>query len=734
MAKLSAKASSAAAGASKGQQFGPGQREFQASLRARERAELASQRSIARQSLRERQAAFKQEMRSRAQAVVSSARAEAKARADGAREGARLGNIAGRRRAANEIHVQQEAKEFRRSLIGGAGGRALGTVGAVGRAGVTAAGVTGAALAASSVSHALRLDESTRRLAIAGRMPGQTGANPEDLRRQFTNLGVETGIRPEAIAGGAAKFVAKTGDLTTALANMRNFAITAQATGAEIEHVASAGADLAEKFNIKKVEDMSAALAILTFQGKKGAFELKDMAEQFPEMAAAASRAGMTGVSGMRTLGGLAQIARQSTGSGSEASTALQMMLTQLVTKADKLKSGKALGGEKVDVFEGGDPTKKARDIPTILSEIISKSEGNQTELAKVFDIRGTRAISPLIKTYRDAAEGTIGTKEMKQEAGKQAVLGFIEDRSAGGGSWDEVQTDAAAAMKATSVQLDILRTKLEAAVASTLFPALVRLIPEFERLVPVVSELAQLFVSMVSAFAQNPITGIGAIITASVVKDLAAAGLGEAARMAMIQGMGPLMAGGALALAIGSLTLGYMAVETMQVQAQQNVDKAVASGDEVRARALAELKDKGELSEGTRADLEKLNTTEVSRRAQGQALVESDSGFGAVGGYLSALGNSALDMLPGVERSGTLDERNTLKKAAGDSNYTSANIETQRLLELDNLAGSFKTGSEEVRKILVDGATQSAEILKTGAAASPNRSDVPKDKTLKAK
>lgn len=689
-----------------------------ASLRAREKAELASARSIARQSARERTAAIKQEVRSRAQEIVRGAREEARIRREGAREGARLGREAGRLKAKFEIEGNEQTREFRRGLLGGAASRVMGTVGAVGRMGATAVGVTGSALAASSVSQALRLDESTRRLSIAGRMPGQTGADPEGLRRQFTNLGVETGINPEQIAAGASKFVAKTGDLTTAMANMRNFAITAQATGASIDDIASAGADLAEKFNIKSAEDMAQALSVLAFQGKKGAFELKDMAEQFPEMAAAASRAGMTGVGGMRTLGGLAQIARQSTGSGSEASTALQMMLTQLVTKSDKLASGEALGGQKVDVFEGGDPTKKARDIPTILAEIISKSHGNQQQMAKLFDIRGTRAVSPLVKVYRDAAEGHQGSAADKELAGKQAVLGYIEQKSESGAGWKDVQEDAASAMKSTSVQIDILRTKLEAAVASALFPAFMRLVPEIERLVPYVEQAANFFVALITALAQNPIAGIGSVITAGIMKDLASAGLGTAAKLAVEGALSKWAVGaGILGLMVGAFEVGQMMVATMQVASQQKVDAFVKTGDAVRAQAMKELTETGRLTPETRMAMDEVNMADARVRGASNAIAEE--------GFSDTVGRAWNSMMG--RDTGTLQEKMDVQTAVGSKDFTEAYVQNQKILDLDEMSKRLTNGAEEVKAIMVAGATEAATALKDGAKeAAPNRGDAP--------
>lgn len=698
-----------------GPMFGPGQREFVASVRAREKAELASAKAVT----RERIAQERQVARERNKSAKEHETALKRASSEGSR--------VGRERAAREISVRNEARasnrEFLRTTFGNASQRVMGTVGAIGRVGAAAVGLSGAALTSASLGQALQLDEMTRRLAINSRGPGQAGANPEELRKKFTNLGIETGIAPEQLAGGAMKYVSKTGDLTTAMANMKTFAVTAQATGASVEDIASAAADLSEKFDIKTTEDMGKALAVLTFQGKRGAFELKDMAEQFPEMAAAAQRAGMTGVKGMQTLGGLAQIARQSTGSGAEASTAVQMMLTQLTTKSGQLHSGEALGGQKVDVFEGGDPTKKARDIPTVISEVISKSHGNQQQLAKLFDVRGLRAVSPLIKAYHDAADSTTGTAAQKEAAGKANVLRKIQVASDSGGSWADVEADAADAMKATSVQLEQLKIRLENAAASAFFPALQNLTPHLEELVPVVAKAAALVADLVSAFAQNPLEGIGAAMTLAVMKEIASAGIGQAVSLAITEGIGLMAAGGLIALAVGAFEVGQMAVKTMMVEAQKSAEEAAKSGDEVRSKALDELKTKGYLSQETRNQLEGLNQTEEGvLTGADRAIKEGQSVTGMAGMGLRSLGST----LGLNDDTGTLGEAAKLEAASTNKDYVFGHNETRRLLDLDNTSKKLEDGAENVKKLLIEGATEAAEKLKTGGGDKPNRGDKP--------
>jgi hypothetical protein len=606
--------------------------------------------------------------------------------------------------ARAEINERRSAnRTFRRAIGTGAVG-AVGKLAAVGKTGAAMIGVGGTVLAGAAVSESLKLDEMTRRLAIAGRGPGEAGRDPEQLRKQMVSTGIETGIAPEALAGAAQTYVAKTGDLSTATANLKNFAIVAQATGASVEDVASTAADLAQKFNIKSAEEMGDALGVLAFQGKKGAFELRDMAQQFPEMAAAAQRAGLKGVKGMRTLGGLAQIARQSTGSGAEASTAIQMAMTQLTNKSGELHSGDALGGKRVDVFEGGDATKEARDLPTVIAEVISRSRGNMEQLSKLFDVRGIRAVSPMVTAFRDASDKA-GGGAAGEEAGKQAVLKMIEDASNATGTFGDVQKDAADAMKATSVQLDIAMMELKQVFANELLPIVREFAPRLKELGPPMRYLLDEFIGLARFLADNPLEGIGLVFAAAIVKEIAAAQLATALQSGIITPLGAVgMAAGAAGLA---LVLAKAYVDKIYSDAKGDVEGAAASGDALVKQANEEFDKQGFVSPETRKQIDALRGTQDSTLAKSDAVFKE--GFGDTAGR-------AWNTVFGGEHD--LKERARLQLAGGNEKYTDSVIKTRGIIAADDSAKL----SPEVQKQMADlAAAAKAATTALNAVGGPN-------------
>lgn len=372
----------------------------------------------------------------------------------------------------------------------------------------------------------MSLEQRQRQVIVNARGAGE--ANPigyGDLQGQIRDTAIATGASQESVTGGLETYTARTGDLKTGISNMKTFATVAMATGASVEDLAGTAADLAQKFKISDPREMADALAVLAYQGKKGAFELRDMANTFPEMAAAAERLGMSGLGGMKLLGGLAQIARKSTGSGAEASTALQMAMTQVVAKGADLESGAALGGKSVKVFTDKSKT-HTKDFRGLLADIITTSGGNLPQLGKLFDVRGIRAMSPLITAYTAASEQAGGGKK-GATAGRNAVLKELDDASNASGSFADVQRDASDTMKSATTQMEILNTQLTAIVQKDLLPSLVALIPHVQKLTPYFSKLVEAIAKAVDTFAKNPIGNIGEIIATKVAYDIAAAAIG---------------------------------------------------------------------------------------------------------------------------------------------------------------------------------------------------------------
>lgn len=574
----------------------------------------------------------------------------------------RIRNI--QREAREQVRAEQQAvaardrasKASRANFGRGVATTVGGSVRGIAQMGGTVLGIAGGALgglaATSAVESTLNLQHEQRAIIRNARGPGQADLiSQRELGERVARTSVATGASQEGITGGLSAFVAKTGNLSGAIENMNTFAQVAMATGASVEDVFSAAADLSQKLGIDNVKDMQAAFADLTFQGKKGAFEIKNMAAELPELTSTAARMGIHGAGGVKTLGGLMQLSMQGTGSGPEASTAFQNAMNQLVNKAADMQSGKAFGGRKVNVFQGGDARNKMLEIPDIIANMMQASRGNLTEINKVLEIRGNKAFSPMTAAFRTAYQGTQGSEEQKAKAGRDAVVKLIQDAMSTGAQWSDVQQDAQNALQDTTAQIEIAKTKFTNAIGLRLLPALTELIPKFTDMVPAVADGAEAIANFAQQVIENPLPDIGALIAGKIAADLAMAGIGAAAKQAMTEGLGSLSAFGAGGLAISAGVA------------------AISIGALIGNSSAADLADPGRDASRTRLDLVKGNLSEqemVERRikltSSLQGLQQNEPGAVAttLGGISSALGGQSAEEI----RQSSISE---LQKAIAD-------------------------------------------------------------------
>lgn len=365
--------------------------------------------------------------------------------------------------------ADKESDSLKSDIRGGIKGAVIGGSLAVGALGM---GITGAA-----ARDAMRLQEVSNRLSIASRGAGEEAVDPNVLRREFQQTAIKTpGIQAIDVADAVSQFVSKTGNLDVARKSQGVFATVASATGSQIQDVSAAAADLFQKFDITTVEGMADAMSALAFQGKAGAFELKDAASQFASMSAAAARFGLDkGAGGVRVLGGLAQIARSTTKSPEQAATAVNAMFRQFVsssTQADFKKLG-------VKVFKDKGHT-KTNDIQGLIVDTISKAGGDQTKLSKIFGDEGMGAMSAFVTEFNRAqadAEKSGLTGKDKTAYAENALKAFLDNMINASGDYAELQKDAAQAQQDSSAKLTAAWEGITAKIGEGTTPILQKLV-----------------------------------------------------------------------------------------------------------------------------------------------------------------------------------------------------------------------------------------------------------------
>ena len=240
----------------------------------------------------------------------------------------------------------------------------------------------------------IELDEH---LGSIGRQGNLAKAEIEALKEALFDISKATFQGPEELLKGISKIMAKTGDISLAVNNLRAIGTVASASGASVEDLAAIVADLSQKFQVAGA-DMFQALDILYVQGKAGAFELKDLATQGERLTASAKMMNLTGIEGVRVMGGMVQVIRQATGSAEEATTSFENLAREMIQNADKIK---AISGVMV-LDSAGDP----RRMDKVMREIVESVDGDITKLYEMFSGRAMRAVNAFAISWKNAGKG----------------------------------------------------------------------------------------------------------------------------------------------------------------------------------------------------------------------------------------------------------------------------------------------------------------------------------------
>ncbi len=257
----------------------------------------------------------------------------------------------------------------------------------------TIAGVGSVAGLAAIGKNVLDVDKKLTRLGIqAGRGKAEMVAFGAGLRE----LSNETGVSTESLTDAAARFVSLTGDMDSAAAGAEVFAKTAAASGAQLEDVAAAAASLNKNLGIESVQGFNKGLSVLLEQGKQGAVELKEMAGLLPSLAPSFTQFGKSGTEGLAELGAALQVVRGGFGSGSEAATGMNALMTALAKNAGRFKGVKLFDK---DPKTGARHFRQFKDIILDISK--SKLMKDPEKLQKAFGSNeARRAFQELAKNY----------------------------------------------------------------------------------------------------------------------------------------------------------------------------------------------------------------------------------------------------------------------------------------------------------------------------------------------
>lgn len=353
------------------------------------------------------------------------------------REAARLANIEihAAERAARAAESQAKKGNFWSSGGGRIGiGRRAGI--AVSRGTAALYGYGGAGL--SSIARGLGVDTD-----VAGMM--QTGVNNQDLAQKIINsspqynsasvgsrqvaaqgleaqaqhVGNATGTSTSETLEALESFVAKTGELGTAQDTIGNLARLSRATGTNLADMANAAAEVS--LNLGNVPDKAKVIddvmRSIAGQGKKGAVEIKDLAQQMAKVASVAGAFEGDRGKNIAILGGMAQAAKAHGGAAgaAQATTSIQAFVTNL-TQGGTIKNWQAMHlSPYTDPRPGHRNT--IRSPEELILEALRATKGDLPQLNKLFGSKlAMRPVRAYADTYKTAGGGEEGLKAVHEE------------------------------------------------------------------------------------------------------------------------------------------------------------------------------------------------------------------------------------------------------------------------------------------------------------------------------
>lgn len=257
-------------------------------------------------------------------------------------------------------------------------------------------------------------------LTDIGKTSGASNAELKELGAQLRGLSIRnrTNLAPNVLAEGVQDLVAQGLDLKDAVASIEALGRVATATGSQLTDVTKTGFQLQNALKIQPTE-LKATFDALAFAGKQGAFELKDMAQFMPTIAAAAGSLGIQGRKGAVSLAAMMQMVRKDAPDAGQAATRLTDAMLKM-TAPQTVKNFEKFGVNIEQVLK--DAQKNGiNPMEAALDTLFKVTGGDSFKLGEIFgDKEAKLALMSLMK-YREEYE------KLRDDAGGSAAAGTVD-------------------------------------------------------------------------------------------------------------------------------------------------------------------------------------------------------------------------------------------------------------------------------------------------------------------
>ncbi|MFG1226029.1 phage tail tape measure protein [Xanthobacter wiegelii] len=243
------------------------------------------------------------------------------------------------------------------------------------------------------------LERQMNRIGItAGATEGETARATDQVKKMAEDMKMPL---DQAVSGLDA--IVSTGkSMEEAMAFLPSVLATAQASGAATEDMAKSANAMAVSLKVP-VGQMQTAFDALVTGGKLGQFELKDMAEFLPKVAASVQKLGLVGVDGVQRLTAMLQVSRQVAGTSEQAATGVSDAFEKLLSPT-VLKAAKKEGHDFAKIMLAAEKQGK-NSFDAVIEYLKDKTKGTDLEknllLSSIFsEADSRRFIVSMLKNY----------------------------------------------------------------------------------------------------------------------------------------------------------------------------------------------------------------------------------------------------------------------------------------------------------------------------------------------
>lgn len=430
---------------------------------------------------------------------------------------------------------------------------------------------------------------------------GAARTSTSSILNDVKKVSAETGTDQDEVIKAWSSYVDKTGDFVGGKKNVGIFAKIAKATGASVTDVATSAGQLAVQNKKLKPAEMQQMLLDVVSQGRQGSVDMPELAKAAGKITKSSSSYAGSQTDNQRSLLGLSQIAMRTSGSPEEAAT----VLTNI--SADAMKHN---GAVTAALGKGtfNDKGQIASSPEKFIADVMGATGGNLTKIGDMkFGARSMKMFSALAPTFNDAETAALAKGASKKDAsiaGKAAVLADMQGMIGAKYTEKDLDKDFSEIMKTSAEQFEGAVRLMKTEIGEKLVPELVKLVPLAQQLVPPLSKFLDEMILVANWASGHPFLALTGFLTASVVRSVAEAKIGEVIKNLLTGGGGggvPVSpgAGGApsvpMGFGAGALVLAGTAIQGAYIDQQVNrVTGAMGAGDK-QAATLTDMANTGD-------------------------------------------------------------------------------------------------------------------------------------------